>query len=84
MNGVYPQADGSVLVDGAVSVCDLNRAMNWNLPDKGAATVAGLLIHQALGIPDVGQTFAFHGFRFEITNKLANRITALRLSPRNT
>ena len=54
--GVRPQPDGSVNVDGAVPIRDLNRAMDWNLPDAEATTVAGLVIHEARSIPDVGQT----------------------------
>ena len=79
--GVRPQPDGSVNVDGAVPVRDLNRAMDWSLPDKEATTVAGLVIHEARSIPDVGQSFTFHGFRFNVLRKTRNRITALRITP---
>ena len=79
--GVRPQPDGSVNVDGAVPVRDLNRAMDWSLPDKEATTVAGLVIHEARSIPDVGQSFTFHGFRFSVMRKQRNRIMALRITP---
>jgi CBS domain containing-hemolysin-like protein len=79
--GVRPQPDGSVNVDGAVPIRDLNRAMEWNLPDAEATTVAGLVIHEARSIPDVGQSFTFHGFRFNVLRKTRNRITALRITP---
>jgi CBS domain containing-hemolysin-like protein len=79
--GVRPQPDGSVNVDGAVPIRDLNRAMDWNLPDEEATTVAGLVIHEARSIPDVGQSFTFHGFRFNVLRKSRNRITALRITP---
>ena len=79
--GVRPQPDGSVNVDGAVPIRDLNRAMDWNLPDEEATTVAGLVIHEARSIPDVGQSFTFHGFRFNVLRKTRNRITALRITP---
>jgi Mg2+/Co2+ transporter CorB len=79
--GVRPQPDGSVNVDGAVPIRDLNRAMDWNLPDAEATTVAGLVIHEARSIPDVGQSFTFHGFRFSVLRKDRNRITALRITP---
>jgi magnesium and cobalt exporter, CNNM family len=79
--GVRPQPDGSVNVDGAVPIRDLNRAMDWNLPDAEATTIAGLVIHEARSIPDVGQTFTFHGFRFNVLRKQRNRITALRIMP---
>ena len=75
------QRDGSVVVDGSVTIRDLNRAMDWNLPDEEAATVAGLVIHEARAIPEPRQTFSFHGFRFEVLRKQRNRIAALRVSP---
>ena len=79
--GVRPQPDGSVNVDGSVPIRDLNRAMDWNLPDAEATTIAGLVIHEARSIPDVGQSFTFHGFRFSVMRKQRNRITALRITP---
>ena len=79
VQGVRPQSDGSVLIDGAVPVRDLNRVMAWNLPDEEATTIAGLVIHEAGAIPEAGQVFTFHGFRFEVMRKIRNRITALRV-----
>jgi magnesium and cobalt exporter, CNNM family len=86
MPGVRRQPDGSVNVDGAVSIRDLNRVMDWNLPDEEATTIAGLVIHEARSIPEVGQSFTFHGFRFRVLRRARNRITALRIQPlpRNT
>lgn len=80
-SGVRPKPDGSYLVDGAVPIRDLNRAFDWSLPDEEANTIAGLVIHEARMIPDVGQAFNFHGFRFEILKKRRHQITALRMSP---
>ncbi|MCZ7660215.1 MAG: HlyC/CorC family transporter [Xanthobacteraceae bacterium] len=79
--GVWRQPDGSVNVDGAVPIRDLNRAMDWQLPDDNATTIAGLVIHEAQLIPEAGQNFTFHGFRFRVMRKHRNRITALRITP---
>ena len=65
----------------AVAIRDLNRAFDWTLPDDEANTIAGLVIHEARTIPEVGQAFIFHGFRFEILKKRRHQITALRMSP---
>jgi Mg2+/Co2+ transporter CorB len=78
---IRPQVDGSVNVDGSVPVRDLNRHMNWSLPDEEATTVAGLVIHEAETIPEPGQAFTFYGFRFEVLRKSRNKITALRIRP---
>jgi Mg2+/Co2+ transporter CorB len=73
--------DGQFLVDGAMTLRDLNRATDWNLPDDEANTVAGLVIHEAQMIPTVGQVFSFHGFRFEVVERKGNRITGLKIRP---
>jgi Mg2+/Co2+ transporter CorB len=81
VSGVRQQTDGSVNVDGWVTIRELNRAMNWNLPDEEATTIAGLVIHEAQAIPDIAQVFSFHGFKFEILRRQKNQITALRITP---
>jgi Mg2+/Co2+ transporter CorB len=78
--GLRQNTDGSIVLDGAVPIRDLNRAMDWDLPDEEATTVAGLVIHEAMTIPDVGQVFTFHGCRFEVLRKTRNRLTSLRVT----
>ncbi len=81
IEGVQAQADGSVVVDGAVTIRDLNRQFEWRLPDTEASTIAGLVLDEARRIPDVGQTFVFHGFRFEILGRQRNQITTIKMAP---
>ena len=83
-SAIRPQVDGSVNVDGSVPVRDLNRHMNWSLPDEEATTVAGLVIHEAETIPEPGQAFTFYGYCFEVLRKTRNRITALRIRALST
>ncbi len=71
--------DGAYIVDGVMTIRDLNRAHDWNLPDDEANTVAGLVIHEAQMIPVVGQVFSFHGFRFEVMTKDENRLATLKI-----
>lgn len=81
VSGVRPQPDGSYVVAGDVTIRDLNRKFDWNLPDDEASTVAGLVLHESRSIPDVGQTFLFHGVKFEILRRQRNQITALKIAP---
>ncbi len=74
-----PEADGSVLIDGAMTIRDLNRACDWSLPDTEANTVAGLVIHESQTIPTLGQSFNYHGFRFQVVGRDRNRLTQLRV-----
>jgi Mg2+/Co2+ transporter CorB len=80
MPGVRPQPDGSLVVDGHVTLRELNREFDWRLPDEEASTIAGLVLHEARRIPEVGQVFTFHGFRFEVLRRKRNQIAALRVS----
>ena len=70
---------GNYVIDGAMTIRDLNRALEWSLPDEEANTIAGLVIHEAQMIPDVGQVFTFHKFRFEIAEREQNKIARLRI-----
>ncbi len=79
--GVRMLPDGSANVDGSVPIRDLNRAMDWNIPDDEATTIAGVVIHEARSIPEPGQSFTFHGYRFQVLRKNRNRITSLRVTP---
>jgi Mg2+/Co2+ transporter CorB len=77
------QPDGSLIVDGTVPIRDVNRMMDWNIPDDEATTIAGLVIHEAQAIPYQGQRFNFHGFLFEVLRRQKNRITSLQVTPLN-
>ncbi|SLN39632.1 Magnesium and cobalt efflux protein CorC [Aquimixticola soesokkakensis] len=72
---------GDYVVEGTTTIRDLNRATDWALPDDYANTVAGLVIHEAQTIPAQGQVFSFHGFRFEVVTREANRIAKLKIRP---
>lgn len=72
---------GDYLVEGAMTIRDLNRETDWSLPDDEANTVAGLVIHEAQTIPNEGQVFSFHGFRFEVVSRKDNRLTRLKIRP---
>ncbi|HFQ15432.1 MAG TPA: HlyC/CorC family transporter [Rhodobacteraceae bacterium] len=84
ISGIHRQPEGGVIVDGDVPIRDLNRAMDWNLPEDQATTIAGLVIHEAQTIPDTGQVFTFHGFRIEVTGRERNRLINLRIKPVRT
>ncbi len=73
------ESDGSVVVDGSMTIRDLNRACDWDLSDEDANTVAGLVIHEAQMIPSEGQVFSFQGVRFEVLKREVNRLTRLKL-----
>jgi len=79
VKGVERLKDGSAIIRGDVPIRDLNRAMDWKLPDDEAVTIAGLVIHESQTIPTVGQAFAYHGYRFEILERQRNQIQSLKV-----
>ncbi|MDP6572281.1 MAG: HlyC/CorC family transporter [Rhodospirillales bacterium] len=81
VTGARGHSDGSFTVWGSVTIRDLNREFEWNLPDEEAATVAGLVLHESRRIPEVGQAFMFHDFRFEILTRHRHQITSVRITP---
>ncbi len=79
-NMLRKRPDGTLEVAGALSIRDLNREMGWNLPDTEASSIAGLVIHEARVIPEIGQVFEFHGLRFRIMSRQRNRLMQIRIS----
>lgn len=78
-SGIELQPDGAIEVEGVVTIRDLNRACDFDLPDDEANMIAGLVIHEAQAIPNEGQVFSFHGFRFEVLERQSNRLTRIRV-----
>lgn len=81
VHGIHIQNDGSYVIDGAVTLRDINRDLDWSLPDDDAATIAGLILHEARCIPEAGQIFRFYGYEFEVLRRQRNRIKTLRVTP---
>ena len=77
MAEVIPFGDFAYRVSGSVTIRDLNRQLDWDLPDENATTIAGLVLHEARVIPDKGATFGFFGYRFTIEEKRATQIMKL-------
>lgn len=81
IDGVRKSSDGSITVLGSVTIRDLNRQFEWDLPDEEASTIAGLVIHETRTIPEQGQVFKLNGFKIEVLRRQRNQITLLRLHP---
>ncbi len=78
---VIPFGEKAYRVAGTVTIRDINRQLDWDLPDEYATTVAGLVLHEARCIPDKGAVFEFFGYRFVVQEKKANQIVELVIEP---
>ena len=81
IKGAKKSKDGKYTISGNVTIRDMNREFGWNLPDKNASTLAGLIFHEIKAIPEPGKIFSFYGFRFEIINVRKNHIELVRVVP---
>lgn len=79
VRGIRPQEDGSFIIDGTVTIRDVNRQLHWELPDEEASTMAGLILYEVRMIPEVGQAFNVHGYHFEVLRRHRNQITLLKV-----
>lgn len=84
VKGVKKLKSGQYMIDGSVTIRDLNREFHWRLPDEDYATLAGLILHESQSVPETGQSFQFHGFRFDIERRLRNQIKMIRVTPLKT
>lgn len=80
--GVRRQSDGTFLVDGRVTIRDLNREFGWRLSDQEASTIAGLVLHEARFIPEEGQSFAIADLKIDVLRRSGNQLRQLRISTR--
>ena len=72
---------GSYVIDGTTTIRDLNRQFDWNLPDDDYATIAGLVLYESQAVPDVGQSYTFYNYRFDIIERHRHQITKVRVTP---
>ena len=81
VTGVRRQPNGSYMIDGTVTVRELNREFGWNLPEGDYSTLAGLVLFQSQRLPEVGQSFNFFDFRFDVVRRQRHQITLVRVTP---
>ena len=80
VEGVRKTKDGHYMIEGSVPIRDLNREFDWNLSeDEDYSTLAGLILYESQSVPDVGQSFTYNNFRFDITKKNRNQIEMLKV-----
>ena len=81
IKGAKRLKDGNFTINGNVTIRDINREFNWNLPDNKASTLAGLIFYEIKTIPEPGKIFSFYNFRFEIIKAKKNHIEIIKVTP---
>jgi Mg2+/Co2+ transporter CorB len=80
---VKKSADGSYLVNGSVTIRDLNHITQWDLPTEGPKTINGLIIDFMETIPQTGVSLLLHGHQLEVISCNKHAITQIRFLPQN-
>jgi Mg2+/Co2+ transporter CorB len=73
-----------LLVDGSISVRDLNRTLRWELPTDGPKTLNGLILEYMETIPEPGTSLKLHGHPLEIIQTADNGVKTVKVVPRPT
>lgn len=79
--GIYPQDDGTWLVDGGSTLRDLNRKLELNLPLNGPKTLNGLILEYFEDIPEAGTSFKIEGHAMEIVQTQGRIVKVVRVFP---
>ena len=80
---VFPQEDGSFLVDGSANLREINKQFEFNLPTDGPKTLNGLITEQMQDIPDVGTTFKLNGMTIEVVKTLQKAVKIAKLTKKS-
>lgn len=81
VSDVYPQADGTYLVDGSTNIRDLNRMMHWDLPTDGPKTLNGLILEYLETIPAPGTSLRLAGYPIDIIQTTENAVKMVKINP---
>ena len=78
---VYPQGDGTFLVDGTANIRELNRAYDWTLPEDGPKTLNGLILDALEDIPETGTSLRIDEYTIEVVHSTEQIVKNARVTP---
>ncbi len=76
---IFPQPDGSFLINGSTNIRDINRALGWQLPLNGPKTLNGLITEYLEDIPSPGTSLLLNGYLVDIVRTRGTAIQVARL-----
>ncbi|WP_253308068.1 MULTISPECIES: HlyC/CorC family transporter [unclassified Rickettsia] len=79
-NEIIKQSDSEFIINGTTTIRDINRELDWNLPDNNANTIAGLIIHKIARIPSQGEVIEIFNLTIVINRKIANKIESVKIT----
>ena len=77
-DSIYPQRDGSFIIDGTANIRDINKSLEWELPTDGPKTLSGLVLEYLEGFPDANAGVAIEGYHLEILQLEGNVVQVVK------
>ncbi len=78
---IYQQEDGSYLINGSITIRELNKALDWKLSAEGPKTLNGVILEYLEQIPDPGTSLMLEQYPIEITQSNINAVKTVRYNP---
>ena len=78
---IHVQEDGSFLVDGSITIRELNKALEWDLPSDGPKTLNGLILEYLEHSPDPGTSLLIADYPIEIVQTTGNAVKTVHIDP---
>ncbi len=78
---IFPQRDGSYIIDGGTSVREINKSLQWTLPTDGPKTLSGLMLEYLESFPDAKAGMIIDNYRLEILELQGTVVKAVRVKP---
>jgi Mg2+/Co2+ transporter CorB len=75
---IFPQRDGSFIIDGTANIRDLNKSLDWELPTDGPKTLSGLILEHLESFPDAPTGLAIDHYQLEILEVEGNVVQSVR------
>ncbi|KFX69848.1 hypothetical protein TMS3_0110055 [Pseudomonas taeanensis MS-3] len=76
---IHPQEDGTLVIDGAAYIREVNKSLDWHLPCDGPKTLNGLITEALETIPDSAVCLKIGPYRLEILQSSENRVKSVRV-----
>lgn len=76
---VVSEGEGIYLIDASISIRDLNKSLNWDLPINGPKTISGLIIESLETIPQGPVSLQVKNYLIEVLAVKKNKIVQVKM-----
>lgn len=78
VENIYPQRDGSFIINGSATIREINKTLQWQLPTDGPKTLSGMMLEHLESFPDARVGLKIGTWHLEVLELQGNVIQAVR------